>query len=1117
MKITSFFYYKKTSRDFEGNKCHEKCCSSLWWGQKTKIRARMLCRAKFSVYISIFFTFSPLSMLRASVDLFGYGGEDSIERKEDDVAHRLLHYVEPSLVKKEVLERLREKLERGQEKEEEEGGKKREEEEEEEWCLGPLHPLATSAQHTGGKGSSLAILNAVFGCHVPDFFCVSTSAFKCCVTSSPSILFLMNQLQSLSDKWISLQEATPSSSPSSDSSKSVSPSLSLSLEIAEVTAKLRTELTKAQVSDDVISSIRKSYAEMCKRATGEGGKEGELLSCAVRSSATTEDTAEASFAGQHDTFLHQRGQDDVIHSVRKCWASIFTDRAVEYRNRQRIPHSDAVMCVVVQRMVSPYVAGTSFSVELSTSFPAIHICASYGLGEAVVSGSVTGDEWLIQKSDRLLVLKEVCGSKRQEYVPIEGASGVHVRDVEEERRQRLCLPREVIQQIARVTLNIAKAYHQLFGYEDVDTEFAVARSCGDGDVIGEYRIHMLQSRPVVVLKDFTVTTVDKEDSKRADVLVKGQYSLLGAVTGKLKVILDFDDLVTGREQIQADDILVTTKTSNYFNPYLTNLRGICTFEGSATAHPMLIGRERHLPVVCGVPNASMELLKRLYQWNGVKVTLDGLTRSLYAGELRTKALTKEELENQFSLVTVELPPDDRDTLEFLQLYHRLHIDPSDGSNWVYNPNAYLSPAWCQLRLLSYGERFELVNGSRTVPLHADPFSGTQAKIVSFPPAKANESHRLKVCDRVVPVRDTLSVFHGMGLEECWAFHRTCEVVAEEFMEACADFGQVATVEKWRRYIRTASRLYATTWLSYFFRLYVNEILTRHARDLQISQVHYDEMLKHLQLLTTGEDDHYQRSLRVCAIDMLPILQGRPLSQRPALLSQIETMALNFRVEKETDILRPLPLELVLHTVLEAAFHLSQNPAFSSPSESALRMSDCFDAKGKGSDAETVTSESVDSELESVANADQRITFFPTESSLRQWAELSVTARVHMSSCHHYKVRGQHLIKNELLRVARVCRLAVWTDLLKAETLDVIEEYIAKYELDPNKSVAAAMSSSVSFIQRDMERNVAMKEMDAPQNAPALPSQDREIVSVAVVSLLVGVVVCLVAQKCLNRG
>lgn len=104
-------------------------------------------------------------------------------------------------------------------------------------------------------------------------------------------------------------------------------------------------------------------------------------------------------------------------------------------------------------------------------------------------------------------------------------------------------------------------------------------------------------------------------------LLKGHYGLLGATTGSLKVVLEFEDLTSGRVKIEEDDILCTVKTSNYFNPFLVNLKGIVTLEGSSCSHPMLIGRERHLPVVCGIPGGNMALLQQLEKWNGMKVNI----------------------------------------------------------------------------------------------------------------------------------------------------------------------------------------------------------------------------------------------------------------------------------------------------------------------------------------------------------------------------------------------------------------------------------------------------------------------------------------------------------------
>lgn len=842
---------------------------------------------------------------------------------------------------------------------------------------------------------------------VPNFFCITTTAFKRALGGDTHIGASLTLLQAATDDWCK--------APSNEKET-----------ICNIqAAALREEICRLSISREVQDAVFEAFTNL---AEGDSN-----ISCAVRSSATTEDTAEASFAGQHDTFLHQRGILDVIDSMRRCWASIFTDRAVLYRARNGIFHADAVMCVVVQKMITPVVAGTAFSVELNSSYPAMHVCASWGLGEAVVSGNTTGDEWLLDKKDQgLRVIKQSCGSKHEEFVAVcGGKSGIEVRPVEAARRDRFCLGEDSVKSVAGVCRRIAEAYRELFGYENMDTEFAV--TFGEE---GKAEVHMLQARPVVVVQR-NVLTAEPAEAALAEVILRGQYSLLGSCTGKLKVLLDFEQLADGSVSIQPDDILVTSKTSNVFNSYLTNLRGICTFEGSATAHPMLIGRERGLPVVCGVPGANQSLLKKLSAWNGATVTLDGLTRSLYAGTLKQRPLTAAEFEQRFVVVKVESPPPDAETFEFLKLYKRLHVDESDGSGWVFNPNAHLSPIWCEIRLASYDKRWQLIDREREEGV-ANPFLGTQTRILEFAGGVR------KVADRLVPVAQTMAAFAGWSLAECQAFHDRCERASEAYISACEDFAREATVAKWRSYTNAAAIFYSAGWLSYFFRMFVNEHLTSVARSLGVSQLHYEGMLALLQRQCRGEDDEYQDALRKCALEMLPILQGRQGSKRPQLLCDVELMARTFRAEKETDIARPMPLEMVLHTVLETAYRLSQSPEHRHTDDGAANESG---HKGKEEGAEV---DSVDADEGGKRDADSRIKFFPSEPLLHRWARLSIAARVQMSSSHHLKVRGQNRVKEELLRVARCLELAVWGDILECESVEKMETFLAQYELLPNK-------------------------------------------------------------------
>ena len=438
---------------------------------------------------------------------------------------------------------------------------------------------------TGGKGSSLAVLNGVRGVVVPQFFCISTQGFRETVLANHSTQDALLELQGVSDT--NGTGRLP--------------------ELFEHAARLRESVLRVPLPESLVKAIEAAYDELCADADEAD------IAVAVRSSATTEDRADASFAGQHDTLLNRRGVKDVMASVKQCWSSLFTDRAVEYRTKHTVPHTEAVMAVVVQVMVEPAVAGTAFNMELSTGFPGVHITASWGLGEAVVSGEVTADEWLVDPSSGRLI-KRVRGSKHVEFVSRADRSGVEVLPVSDERRRAWCLTESQVEALRLMIRTIAEAYNQMFDYQNVDTEFAVSPQ---GDLF------MLQCRPVVAMKRSEVLTVDENPKKPIppdQVIAEGSYSLLGAVSGRAVLVESFEQL--GSIEIQDGDILFAPKTANYWNQYLTKRIGIVTMEGCATAHPMLIGRERGMPVICGIPR----LMERIRPLANQIVTMCGLTK-----------------------------------------------------------------------------------------------------------------------------------------------------------------------------------------------------------------------------------------------------------------------------------------------------------------------------------------------------------------------------------------------------------------------------------------------------------------------------------------------------------
>ena len=322
------------------------------------------------------------------------------------------------------------------------------------FCIRSNESNCMEASVCGGKGSSLAILNSIKGVEVPPFFCISTNAFK--KTCNTTLAQPLENLQRLSGGQNFLADAQ----------------------------NLREAILSLPLPPAVEKDIRNAYEALCQ----EVGKQN--VNVAVRSSATTEDTATASFAGQHDTFLFQSGIEAVLQSVKKCWSSVFTDRAVEYRNDNKIEHKLAVMAVVVQVMVSPDVAGTAFSVELSTQFPAVHINCCYGLGEAIVNGSVTGDELLVSET---AIIKQVRGAKKKKYVP-QPEGGIKAVKVEKTEQAKLCMETHMAHTLAKTVRNIQTCYKLLFEYDEIDTEFAMSNS----------QLYMLQARPVVPVSNLEV-------------------------------------------------------------------------------------------------------------------------------------------------------------------------------------------------------------------------------------------------------------------------------------------------------------------------------------------------------------------------------------------------------------------------------------------------------------------------------------------------------------------------------------------------------------------------------------------------------------------------------------
>ena len=364
------------------------------------------------------------------------------------------------------------------------------------------------------------------------------------------------------------------------------------------------------IPDDVREGILTAY-----RNLGDGER-----FVAVRSSATAEDLPDASFAGQQETFLNIR-EDALIERVKECWASLFSQRAIYYRNRQGFPHAEVDIAVVVQEMVPAEKSGVLFTSHPSTGDDRIIIEAAWGLGEAVVSGSVSPDNYVVDKAtgeaDTITV-----ADKKVMMVKDEETGETVDREVPDDKRSKRVLGDGEIAELAELGRRVEDHYGAA-----QDVEWAVY----DGD------IYMLQSRPITTIADDEGIDVDVDadtetlvangeseavgSSQSGDVLFQGLGSSPGVASGEARIITKLDHL----DQVGDGDIIVTEMTMPDMVPAMKRASGIVTDEGGMTSHAAIISRELGVPAVVGTGSATTELQ------DGQQITIDGDKGSVREG------------------------------------------------------------------------------------------------------------------------------------------------------------------------------------------------------------------------------------------------------------------------------------------------------------------------------------------------------------------------------------------------------------------------------------------------------------------------------------------------------
>ena len=381
--------------------------------------------------------------------------------------------------------------------------------------------------------------------------------------------------------------------------------------LRSVSSRLRDAIMAEKMPQDLQDAIGAAYVELGKRV----GEENPYV--AVRSSATAEDLPDASFAGQQDTYLNVQGAETIIAKVKECYASCFTDRAVYYREKQGFDHIEVALSAVVQMMVFSKTSGVMFTVNVATGDDNnILIEAAFGLGEYVVQGTVTPDNYTISKHDHKII--DRCVNEQDIMLVRKKGGDCEEVQVPEELRKVQTLTDEQILELA----DYAKKIEQHYGCY-MDMEWGVDERTN--------KIWILQARPETVWsrrnKEGGAKVQESKSMTTTDhkVIVKGLPASPGKVSGRVHVILDPSRI----DEFKEGEILVTEMTAPDWVPAMKKAKAIVTDSGGMTCHASIVSRELGIPCIVGTKSRGEAATVTIP--DGIDVTIDATHGVVYEG------------------------------------------------------------------------------------------------------------------------------------------------------------------------------------------------------------------------------------------------------------------------------------------------------------------------------------------------------------------------------------------------------------------------------------------------------------------------------------------------------
>lgn len=438
----------------------------------------------------------------------------------------------------------------------------------------------------GGKSSSLGEMTAKTDVPVPYGFATTAYAYRYFIKESG----LEEKMRSILSELTDVENSAL---------------------LRDVSARLRDAIMAEKMPQDLQDAIGAAYVEFGKRV----GEENPYV--AVRSSATAEDLPDASFAGQQDTYLNVQGAETIIAKVKECYASCFTDRAVYYREKQGFDHIEVALSAVVQMMVFSKTSGVMFTVNVATGDDNnILIEAAFGLGEYVVQGTVTPDNYTISKHDHKII--DRCVNEQDIMLVRKKGGDCEEVQVPEELRKVQTLTDEQILELADYAKKIEKHYGCY-----MDMEWGVDERTN--------KIWILQARPETVWsrrnKEGGAKVQESKSMTTTDhkVIVKGLPASPGKVSGRVHVILDPSRI----DEFKEGEILVTEMTAPDWVPAMKKAKAIVTDSGGMTCHASIVSRELGIPCIVGTKSRGEAATVTIP--DGIDVTIDATHGVVYEG------------------------------------------------------------------------------------------------------------------------------------------------------------------------------------------------------------------------------------------------------------------------------------------------------------------------------------------------------------------------------------------------------------------------------------------------------------------------------------------------------